>query len=105
LLDEVLRYPDVPPEWRTRDLSRPPSPLLTVVFRNNDRELRFFSTITTFVTPRDFTVEHLGIDCAFPADQATPTLCHALAAEDAVHQRPNAPVVRDVRVERSTAEG
>lgn len=32
LLDEALAYPGVPPQWRTRDLDVPPSPLLTTVF-------------------------------------------------------------------------
>ena len=34
-------------------------------------ELRFFSTVTTFGTPVDITVEELSIESFFPADRAT----------------------------------
>lgn len=82
LLDEVLRYPGVPSRWRTRDVTSAPPPLLTVVFRKGERELRFFSTIATFGTPRDVTVDELRVECAFPADEATATLCQTLAREE-----------------------
>lgn len=81
LLDEVLSYPGVPSEWRARELGAAPPPLLTVVFRKDDQELRFFSTITTFGTPRDVTIDELRIECAFPADDATAELCRKLARD------------------------
>jgi transcriptional regulator with XRE-family HTH domain len=71
LLDELLRYPEVPSEWRTRELRMPPAPLLTVQFRKGEHELHFFSTITTFGTSRDVTINELRIECTFPADDAT----------------------------------
>ncbi len=82
LLDQVLRYPGVPLQWRTRDLGAEPPPVLTVDFRKGERTLRFFSTFTTFGTPRDVTLDELRIECAFPADQATADLCHALEREE-----------------------
>jgi hypothetical protein len=51
LLDEVLRYPGVPSRWHTREPGSPPMPLLTVAFRKDGTDLRFFSTITAFGTP------------------------------------------------------
>ena len=81
LLDEVLRYPGVPEQWRTRALGSAPPPLLTVVFRKDDCELRFFSTITAFGTPRDVTLDELRIECAFPADEETATVCRRLATD------------------------
>ena len=81
LLEEVLRYPGVPSRWRTRDLGAVPPPLLTVHFRKGDRELRFFSTITTFGTPLDVTLDELRIECTFPADDATAEFCRALARD------------------------
>jgi MmyB-like transcription regulator ligand binding domain len=36
-----------------------------------DGELRFISTVTTFGTPADITVEELSIESFFPADGAT----------------------------------
>lgn len=79
LLDEILRYPGVPSRWVTRELDGAPPPVLTVVFQKDGRELRFFSAITTFGTPRDVTLDELRIECAFPADEATAELCRELA--------------------------
>lgn len=83
LLDEILRYPGVPTEWGTRELGVVPSPLLTVVFRKDRQELRFFSTIATFGTPHDVTLDELRIECTFPADEATAGVCAALARDGA----------------------
>ena len=83
LLDEMLRYPDVPARWATRDVRSAPPPLLTVEFRKGEERLRFFSAITTFATPRNVTLDELRIECAFPADDETAARCRALAAADA----------------------
>lgn len=80
LLQDMLSYPGVPARWRLRDLSNPPSPLLTTVLRRDGIELRFFSTITTFAMPRDITLDELHIECCFPMDDATAAHCRALAA-------------------------
>ncbi len=82
LLDEVLAYPGVPARWRARQLGAAPSPLLTTVFHRDGEELRFFSTITTFGTPRDVTLDELHIECCFPVDEATAELCRMLAAQE-----------------------
>jgi transcriptional regulator with XRE-family HTH domain len=71
LLDELLNYPGVPSQWRMPDLDRAPGPLLTVDYQLNDHTLRFFSTITTFGTPQDVTLQELRIECFFPADETT----------------------------------
>lgn len=81
LLSEALAFPGVPSRWRTRDLDRPPTPLLTTVFRRGGQELHFFSTIATFGTPRDVTLDELRIECCFPSDDATADLCRRLAGE------------------------
>lgn len=82
LLDDVLRYPGVPAGWRHRDLGTLPPPLLTTVFRRGGEELRFFSAMTTFGTPRDITLDELHIECCFPVDDATAALCRRLAEAD-----------------------
>lgn len=81
LLDEALSRPGVPARWRLRDLSAAPSPLLTTVLRRDGVELRFFSTITTFATPRDVTLDEVHIECCFPMDEETAAHCHALARQ------------------------
>ena len=53
------------------------------VLRRDDERLRFFSTITTFGTPRDVTLEELRIECCFPVDEGTAALCRRLARESA----------------------
>jgi transcriptional regulator with XRE-family HTH domain len=75
LLDEVLAYPGVPAQWRTREPGSTPQPLLNTVFGKDELELRFFSTITTFGTPHDVTLDELRIECSFPADDATAEFC------------------------------
>jgi transcriptional regulator with XRE-family HTH domain len=79
LLDEVLAYPDVPARWERRELGAAPLPLMTVTFRKDDRRLTFFSTLTTFGTSRDITLEELRVECMFPADDDTAAFCRALA--------------------------
>lgn len=79
LLAEALAYPGVPARWRTRELDMAPLPLLTTVMRRGNDQLHFFSTITTFGTPRDVTLEELHIECCFPVDDATAALCRTLA--------------------------
>jgi transcriptional regulator with XRE-family HTH domain len=78
LLAEVLDYPGMPARWRTREIGATSTPLLTTIFRKDNVELRFFSTITTFGTPRDVTLEELHIECSFPADAATADTCRRL---------------------------
>ena len=71
LLTEVLSYPGVPEQWRTREFEKSASPLLTFVVRKGDAELCFFSTWTTFGSPHDVTLEELRIESSFPADELT----------------------------------
>lgn len=80
LLDELLAYPGVPASWRWREVGVKPTPLLTTALRSGGRELRFFSTITTFGTPRDVTLDELHIECCFPVDEATAAGCRELAS-------------------------
>lgn len=84
LLEEVLRYPDVPAAWRLRDLGSEPEPVLTMVFNSRAGPLRFFETITTFASPRDVTLDELRIDCAFPADAHTASVCARLASGETI---------------------
>jgi hypothetical protein len=79
LLEEALAYPGVPAAWRAREPGATPPPLLTTVFRKDGQELRFFSTLTTFGTPRDITLAELRIESMFPADDATAEVCRELA--------------------------
>lgn len=83
LLADILAYPDVLSRWRFREHGTTPSPLMETVLRRDGHELRFFSTITTFGTPRDITIDEMHIECCFPGDEATAELCRRLAKGDA----------------------
>ncbi|CAN5464742.1 helix-turn-helix transcriptional regulator [soil metagenome] len=78
---EVLAYPNVvalaPFEFRaTRD-----EPTLLVPFRLDldGHELSMFTTLTTFGTPRDITLDELSVELFFPADDASEQLLRAAA--------------------------
>ncbi|MDE1148478.1 MAG: helix-turn-helix transcriptional regulator [Azospirillaceae bacterium] len=86
LLDDILSYPGIPVRWRSRDPDAAPLPLCTTVFgggalQDGGRPLSFFSTLTTFGTPRHVMVEELRIECMFPADEATAERCRRLAVQ------------------------
>lgn len=78
LLDEMLAYPGVPSHWRHRELGAAPAPVLTTSFHHRGVRLSFFSTMTTFGTPRDVTLDELHVEACFPVDAATAEFCKAL---------------------------
>ncbi len=80
LLDELLRYPDMPKDWRVPDGVSGESPLLTMQLRRGDSDLSFFTTLTTFAMPRDVTLQQLKVEFFFPADAATAEAVRQLAA-------------------------
>jgi len=56
------------------DTTRPTEqhlPVLTVTFQKGAQQLRYFSTVTTFGTAIDVTLQELRIESMFPADEAT----------------------------------
>jgi transcriptional regulator with XRE-family HTH domain len=79
LRDEVLAYPGVPSRWAAPDQVTPMPPLATMRMRKDDVTLAFFSTVTTFATPRDLALQQLKIECFFPADTVTEQFARRLA--------------------------
>jgi hypothetical protein len=71
LLEELLSYPDVPRQWRSRDLNASLVPFLAIHFRKHELDLQFFTTLTSLGTPHDITLQELRIESFFPADEAT----------------------------------
>jgi transcriptional regulator with XRE-family HTH domain len=47
------------------------APLVPVMFRRDDVRLTFFTTVTTFGTPQDITLQEIRIESFFPADDVT----------------------------------
>jgi len=81
LLDELLSYPAVPRHWRTADLDAATAPFLAIEFRKNDLTLRFFTTLTSFGTPQEVTLQELRIESFFPADEQTELSLRCLGEE------------------------
>ncbi|MFD3655646.1 helix-turn-helix domain-containing protein [Streptomyces sp. NPDC058620] len=50
-----------------------------MIFRFRGRELRLFSTITTFGTPQDITLEEISIESYYPADADSAALLRSIA--------------------------
>jgi hypothetical protein len=81
LLDELLAYPGVPPV-NVSTPAPPNEPLMTVTFVKGPLRIKYFSTISTFGTPQDITLQELRIKCFFPADPETAAVFRRLAADD-----------------------
>lgn len=94
-LARLLAFPGVPAPGAMPDAA-PVEPLMTVSLRRGDTALRYFSTLTTFGTPHDVTLQELRIKSFFPADEASAGVFRRLAAEDERRRRerglPAAPI-------------
>jgi transcriptional regulator with XRE-family HTH domain len=84
LRDEVLAYPEVPHRWRNPDAASSFQPFVNMQLRKGDVSMAFFSTLTTFAAPRDLTLQHLKIECFFPADAATEQTARRLAVPEPI---------------------
>ncbi|MEB0113539.1 helix-turn-helix transcriptional regulator [Variovorax sp. RTB1] len=82
LEQEVLAYPNVAALASAgRSDAHLETPLLVpCVLRLPHGRLSMFTTLTTFGTPRDITLEELSIELFYPADESTEALLRGLAA-------------------------
>ncbi|MGH8779959.1 helix-turn-helix domain-containing protein [Paraburkholderia sp.] len=73
LLDELLAYPDVPHDWKSRSTSSatPTLPVVPLGFVKDGMVLNYFSMVTSVGTPETIAAQELRIECMFPADEAT----------------------------------
>ena len=71
LLARLLDYPDVPASWREISLDQQSEPMVHVVLAIGDIRLKLFSTLASFGTPIDITMQELVIEQYFPVDEAT----------------------------------
>ncbi len=67
LLEEVLALPGIPAAWRVPDFARGTLPIIPVEFAKGDEAVSYFSTVTTFGTPQDVTLQEIRLECFFPA--------------------------------------
>ena len=83
LADEVSRYPNVAALGHRRHIRQwPEEPTLLVPWRRewHGTELAFFSTLTSFGTPRDITLAELAVELFYPADEQTASVLRGGAA-------------------------
>ena len=78
LLEEVLAYPDVAALENQAPAARPMRFLPLVLTRGGLR-LSWFTTVTTFGTPQDVTMQELRVEMFYPADDATDRFARNLA--------------------------
>ena len=80
VLERILSLPGLPARFRVPDYSAPSPPLRTMRLCKGNVEIRLFSTIATFGTPQDVTLQELRIECFYPGDEPTAAFLRALAA-------------------------
>lgn len=80
VLEEVLRYPDLPRRLRNLPLDTSALPVIPTHFRLGDQDLRLFTMLSTFGTPHDVTTDELRVEHMFPADAGSEALLRRLAA-------------------------
>jgi len=80
LLDSLLAYPDVRPEWRSPKAISPASaaPVIPIGLIKNGRVLRYFSLVTTVGTPQAVAAQELRLETMFPVDEETEKLHRTL---------------------------
>ena len=83
LLDSLLAYPGVRPEWRTpKGFSQAAAmPMIPIGLVKNGQVLRYFSMVTTVGTPQTVAAQELRLESMFPADEETERLHRELLAK------------------------
>ena len=70
LLKRLLAYPNIP-DWKKINDAEIEKPMLSLQLNLGQVTLNLFSTITTFGTAADITLQELRIESYFPADEQT----------------------------------
>lgn len=82
LLEQAIAWPGVGEALRTASEEDDPPPLLPLTLRLGDATLSWLTTVTTFGTPQDVTLQELRIESFIPADEATATAARQLLVRD-----------------------
>ena len=95
LLDALLAYPGVRPEWTKEAGDGPASalPMIPMGFIHGAAVLNYFSMVTTVGAPQSVAAQELRIECMFPADEATERW-HLILFEKSALQGDTAPTER-----------
>lgn len=79
LFDKITAMPSAPANWQELASGLPGGPTLDLELENDKLRCRFFTTVTTFGTPQDVTLQELRIESYFPSDDTTRALCETWA--------------------------
>lgn len=79
LYERLASVEAVPADWRGIAACAEPGPVLPLVLSKDGIRSSLFTTITTFGTPHDVTLQELRIESYFPADTETAQLLESLA--------------------------
>jgi transcriptional regulator with XRE-family HTH domain len=68
LIDELLAFPGVSPDWRTAD-SPGTSPVVPISFAKDGHASSWFSMVSTVGTPQTVAAQELRVECMFRVDE------------------------------------
>jgi hypothetical protein len=77
LFNRIEAMPTTPANWRELASRLPSGPTIDLELQKGDIKASFFTTVTTFGTPQDVTLQELRIESYFPTDDATRALCES----------------------------
>jgi len=70
LLERIMRYPGVPTHWHAQGV-KASEPMAYVILKAGDMRLKLFSTLASFGTAIDVTMQELIVEQYFPVDKQT----------------------------------
>lgn len=79
LFNTLENMPSTPENWRELASRLPSGPTIDLALQKGSLSCRFFTTVTTFGTPQDITLQELRIESYFPSDERTRALCESWA--------------------------
>ena len=83
LLSRLEAMPTTPRNWKELAASQPEGPTVDLILNKDGSRYAFFTTVTTFGTPQDVTLQELRIESYFPSDEATSRLCESWRSNQA----------------------
>lgn len=77
LFQRIEAMPTTPRNWRELSSRLPAGPTIDLSLRKGSTRMRFFTTVTTFGTAQDVTLQELKIESYFPSDEPTRQMCES----------------------------
>lgn len=78
LIERLMKYPDIPKSWQSF-ATESSQPMVNVTLKLGEIRLKLFSTLASFGTAIDITMQELIIEQYFPADEFTRQYFESLA--------------------------